>query len=105
MTRSTSLVASCSLVFEGFLQLLRSRLHLLKKTRVLDGYDGLVGENLEQLNLSIGEGANLGAPNGDQANGLARTDQRDGQYGAMAMAAALRVFVSFGVQIGDLYRS
>jgi hypothetical protein len=58
----------------------------LEQARVLDGDYGLIGEGLEQIYLPIGEGANLGAPNGDHANGLAGTDQRDGQYGAMAMA-------------------
>jgi putative spermidine/putrescine transport system substrate-binding protein len=46
----------------------------LKQSRVLDGDHGLVGEGLEQINLSIGERANLGAPNEDRSDCLSITN-------------------------------
>ena len=58
--------------------------------------------------MSIGERANLLASDSNRADGLVRTDQRDGQYGAVAktsgMVAALRVLIAFGPQIGDMNR-
>ena len=36
------------------------------------GDDGLIGEGFEQLNLSIGEWANFGAPDQNRANCLVR---------------------------------
>jgi hypothetical protein len=100
-----------SLVFERLLQLALASLLGLKEAHVLDGDDGLVGEDLEELDLSVGERADLGASDGDHTDGLglARADQRDSQYGAQAKAsrivAALWILISFGRQIGDLNRS
>ena len=54
-------------------QLALARLLRLEQPRVLDGDDGLVGESLEQLDLAVGERANLGASDGDHADGLTRT--------------------------------
>jgi hypothetical protein len=82
---------------------------LVEQPRVLDGDHSLVGKCLEQVDLSVGEPANLGASNGDHADGLARADQGDPQYGAQAKAsrivAALWVLIIFGLQIGEVNRS
>jgi len=62
-------------------------LGLVGEAGVLDGYDGLVGKSLEQIDLSIGERANLRASDGNHADGLSCADQWDGQYGAVANAS------------------
>src|SRR5262249_20320003 len=65
-------LADRSLIFQRFLQLARPRLHLFEQPGVLDGNYGLVGEGLEQFDLSIGERANLGASDRNRADGLTR---------------------------------
>src|SRR5262249_37531838 len=69
-------------VFQSLLPLPCSRLLGFEQPRVLDGDDGLVGESLEQLNLSVGKRADLSASNRNRANCLARTDERNDQRGA-----------------------
>jgi len=49
------------LVFQSLLQLPCSRLLGFEQPRVLDGDYGLVGEGLEQFDLSVGKRAHLGA--------------------------------------------
>jgi hypothetical protein len=84
----------------------RHSLHFPEQPSVLDGDDGLIGKGPQKLDLSVGKWANLGWPVGNHADGLARTDQRDGQYGAVAVApgkvAPLRVLLCFGLQIRDV---
>ena len=107
MTPRTSLIAVW--YSSEFLQFAFACLLGLEQPRVLYGDRRLVGEGFEQLDLSIGKRTNLRATDGNHADGLTRTDQRDGQYGAVANApgtvAALRVFSSFGLYIGNLNRS
>ena len=52
MTFKTS--AGGGLELQRLLQLPRACLHLLEQPCVLDGYDGLIGEGLNQLNLLSG---------------------------------------------------
>jgi hypothetical protein len=61
-------------------------LHLLKKPGIFDGDDGLVGEGLEQIDLSVGERADLGASKANHADNRACLNQRDRQYGAVPEA-------------------
>src|SRR5262245_32144743 len=65
------------LVFERLGQLARARLLRLEQPRVLDGYDCLVGEGLEQIDLSAGELADLSTSDSDHANCLAHAHQRN----------------------------
>jgi len=64
---------------------------------------------LSRSNLSIVERANVNAPDGNHADSLVRHNQRDSKHRAKAKAdcifAALWEFVSFSLQISDLYRS
>jgi hypothetical protein len=48
------------------------------------GYHGLVREGFDQIDLSVGEWMHLGAPDTNHTDGHARSDERDGQYGAVA---------------------
>ncbi len=58
-------------------QLARARLQLLEEADVLDGDDGLVGEGLEQLDLTIGERPRLGTRDRNDADGSALPQHRD----------------------------
>ena len=51
MTLSTSAVAVCCC--SASLELRGARLHLLEQPHVLDGDDRLVGEGLDQLDLTL----------------------------------------------------
>ena len=63
-------LARRSLLLQRFLQLARSRLHLLEQPRVLDGDHGLVGEGLEQIDLPISEQSYFGASDQERSNCL-----------------------------------
>src|SRR4029453_17357630 len=101
--------AGCSLILKRFLQLSLAGLLCLEQPRVLDGDHGLVGEGLEQIYLSVGERANLCAPDGNYANCLCRAQQRNAEYGAVTEStskfAALRIFIHLGLLIGEVDRS
>src|SRR5262245_4352152 len=75
-----------SLIFESLLKLALARLLRLEQPRVLDGDDGLVGEGLKQVNLSVGERASLDAADSKHADSRVGTDQRDVQHGAETVA-------------------
>ena len=81
----------------------------LRTPRVLDGDDGLVGENLEQLDLLLAKWTHLGAPDRNRPNCFAIADQWLNQHGAktksVGKVAALCVLFSFSLQIRDLNRS
>ena len=70
MTCSTSEVAVCC--SSEFAQ-------LVEQPRVLDGDDGLGGEVLDQLDLLVGERANLLAVDGDRADQLVLLEHRHGE--------------------------
>src|SRR5215510_13248486 len=97
-----------SYVKAGLLELTRSRLHLLEQPRVLDGDGGLVGEGLEQFDLSVGKRAHLGASDRNHPNCCTSTDQRLMQHGAdtksVGKIAALRILAGFGLCICDVNR-
>ena len=95
-------------VLDGLGKLARPGLDFLEQPCVLDGDYGLVGEDLQQIDLSVSERADLAASDCNHADGLACA-QRDGQYGsvpdALGTVAALWILISFGLYIGDLNRS
>src|SRR5262249_854892 len=91
------------------LQRLVLLLRLLEKSGVLDGDHRLVGEDLQETDLSIGERAYPRASDDNHADGLACTNQRYGQYRAVSKAsgivAILRELFNFGLHSGDVNRS
>jgi hypothetical protein len=88
------------------LQLARPCLHLLEQARVFNGDDCLVGKSFEQIDLSVGEWADLAASDHNRADGLACVDQRDAERGAMAeLERPVPVFIRLGLQVCDVDRS
>ena len=75
---------------------------------VLDGDDGLVSENLEQLDLSVCEWSHLGTPDRYRTECFAGTHEWDGNHTAVAEppsnGAALGVFSCVALHISDLDR-
>src|SRR5262245_66034089 len=95
-------------MIERLLQFALAGLLGFEQSRVLNGDDRLICEGLEQIDLSVGELADLSTSDGDHANGLAHAHQRNGQYGAVVYTpspvATLRVFTHFGLYSGVLNR-
>ena len=58
-------------------QLIRAGAQFAEQARILDGYHGLGGEVLYQLNLLVGECANLLAVNGEDADQLIVLEHRN----------------------------
>src|SRR5262245_53637572 len=56
--------------------LLQRLAQLIEQARVLDGYDGLAGEILDQFDLLVGERADLLTIDGDRADQLILLDHR-----------------------------
>src|SRR5262249_49013143 len=81
---------------------------LVKQSRVLYGDDGLVGERLQQLNLSVRKRTHLRAAQGNCSDSFASTDKRDANNGAITESpgnfTSLRVLVYFRLQISDMDR-
>src|SRR5262249_24321806 len=104
----TKHIAHRSLVFERLLKLAFARLLCLEQPRVLDGDHGLIGENLEQLDLPACEWSHLSTPDRYRADCFAGTHERDRNHSAVAQpasnGAALRVLICFGLQISNLKR-
>src|SRR5262245_13296610 len=96
-------------VLDSFGKFTCPRLDFFEQARVFNRDYGLVGEGLKERYLSVCEWANLGAPNGNYTDRLARTDQWHGQYSAEAKAsgvvASFWELISIGQQIGDVDRS
>ena len=61
----------------GLLQLAPARLLRLEQPSVLDSDDGLIGENLEQLDLSVNERSHLSASYHYRTDGLTGPYQRN----------------------------
>ena len=68
-------------------QLGRARLHLLEQPRVLDGDDGLVGEGLDKLDLTLAVRLHARAIQDDHAGCLAVAQQRHPQDRAAIVAS------------------
>src|SRR5262249_52041112 len=89
-------------------QFLCSRLHLLKEARVLDGDDGLVGEDAQQFNLSLGKWAHVGATQGNHTDGFPSTNKGDGQHGVVAKTpgdcTGFWILIHLRLRIGEVNR-
>ncbi len=82
------------LLLQGFAELAAARLHLLEQAHVLNRDDRLVGEGLEQLDLSSGKASSLYFRHGDRADRLAVLQHRDSHDAAVANdKGATRVLV------------
>src|SRR6516225_10597006 len=107
ITRNTSAVAVCC-SSDSASSCVRCR--SASNNRVFyDGDHGLCGKGPKQINLSLGETADLGSSYENHANGFAFADQRNGQICAQAKVSSnlttLWVFTGFGLQIDDVDRS
>src|SRR5215831_9459965 len=72
----TEHIADCGLIFERLLKLPLARLLRLEQPRVLDGDDGLVGEGLYEVDLSLCERPHRRVRERDDADDLATVQQR-----------------------------
>src|SRR5262249_44698094 len=83
-------------------------LHLLKQPRVLDGDDGLVGEGLQQFNLSVGKWAHFRATQGNCPDSFASANKGAGQHGMVAKTPCDRtapwIVVRLRLHIGEVDR-
>jgi hypothetical protein len=79
-------------------------------SRTANGDDdhGLVGEGLEQIDLSVGERPHLSPPDKNCTDCFASANERNSQYCAVAEPtgnlATLRILLSLSLQIGNLKR-
>jgi len=71
-------------ILDGLGKLPRSRLYFLEEARIFDRDDRLVGEGLQQFNLSVGKWAHLRATQGNCPNCLASANKGDSQHGVVA---------------------
>src|SRR6516225_8154223 len=73
---------------------------------IADGNHRLVGEGLQQCDLLVAEGLNLGTAQRDHADALALAQERHAQDGAMTHPKrhipAFRELVALGLQIADV---
>src|SRR5262249_16370787 len=78
----------------------------LEQARVLDRDHGLVRKGIDELDLTFGERAHLGAPDEDCTDCLACVDQGDGECGAKThlkrYLLALGEFICFGQDVCGL---
>src|SRR5215475_8104290 len=97
------------LALQSDAQITRLSLIRLEQPRVLDGDHCLVGEGIDELDLTLGERAHFGATNEDHPNCLACVDQRDYKRRAITELErdlpAFGVFIGFGQDVCDVYRS
>ena len=85
---------------------MRPLLQLVEQAHVLDGDHRLVGEGLEEGDLSLREELRLGAEDRERANRDSFSHQGDAEGRAEAQAsrvrAALREFVHAALQVSDV---
>src|SRR5262245_28511159 len=95
------------LVFERFLQLSLARLLCLEQPRVLDGDDGLVGEGLQQVNLTLSKRMHLQSAQHDCSDGLSSPQKGYGEYGAMtqfgSVGGTLRELIGFRLEVSNVH--
>jgi len=91
---------------QRFGQIVGALAQFVQQARILDGDDGLIGEGLEQVDLSLGEELCLGSAQRDHSNCDAFSHQRNEQAGAEAQAtcvlAGYRKFIYLGLQISNM---
>ena len=72
----------CRLLLQSFAQFCVAFLQFFEQPHVLDGDHGLVGEGLQQSDLLLGEWADFGAPDQNNADRTPFALQRGDQYGS-----------------------
>src|SRR5262252_4327982 len=96
-------------VFDGLGKFTCPRLDFFEQARVFNGDYGLIRKGIDELNLAFSEPTYLNTPDEDHANCLTCVDQRDGECGAPTELKrnlpALRVIITFGQDVCDLYGS
>ena len=70
-------VSGRGLLLQRLFEVARPRLHLVEQARVLDRDRGLIGEGLGELDLALGEGVGLRAPEAENPDKLAVAHQGD----------------------------
>jgi hypothetical protein len=94
------------LLLQRFAEIVRPLLQLIEQPRVLDGYDGLVGERLQQGDLPLGEEASLGTAEHDRADRDTFSHQGDAEDRAVALTprvlARVGKLVPLGLYISDV---
>ena len=74
-------LGGCGLLLQRFAQLARARLHLVEQAHVLDRDHRLVGEGGDELDLPVGEWANLVTRQYDHADRAAFAQERNAENG------------------------
>ena len=75
---------SCRLLLQCLSQLARARLHLVEQAHVLDRDDRLIGEGRHELDLPVGEGPDIRAGQGHDADRNVLPQHRDPERRAIA---------------------
>jgi hypothetical protein len=100
-------VGGGGLLLEGFREIIGTLAQLVEQACILDRDDGLIREGLDQRELLVGEGSNIGPPHRDHANEDTFATHRHTEKGPDA--ASIRSFsingtpVRIGLRIEDLY--
>ncbi len=101
-------VVGRGLLLQRFGERLVARLHLVEQTNVLDGDHRLVGEGLQQRDLLVAEGPDLGAPDDQDADGFSAAHQWRGCSGPMTgligQGLTERKFLRGSLQIVNVHR-
>src|SRR5262245_43801657 len=95
-------------ILDGLGKLPRSCLDLLEQSCVLDRDDGLVGERLQQFNLSVSKWAHLRTTQCNCPDCFASANKGDGQQGVVAKTpgecTGLWILVRLRLRIGEVNR-
>src|SRR6516225_6211845 len=79
----------CSLLLEGFLEIMGLGLHLVEQADIADRDDGLVGERLQEFDLLVVEGLHFDAAKRNDADRLTLPQKGYGQNRTLAVARQL----------------
>ena len=101
-------VVGRGLLLQRFGERLVARLHLVEQANVLDGDHRLVGEGLQERNLLVAEGPDLGAPDNQYADGFSAAHQRCGcsgpMTGSLSQGFTERKFLPGSLQVVNVHR-
>jgi len=91
-------------VLQRLAQFIGSGLHLVEEAGVLDGDRGLIGEGLGELDLALGKGFGLGAPEAENSDKLAFAHQgnHDDRTIAAQSGGRLVEIVGVGPGVGEM---
>src|SRR5262245_52109412 len=92
------------LLFQGFCQLTLARLLCLEQSRVLDGYDGLVGKGAQQRDLTRWEAPGLGLSYRDGADRASVLEHRHRREALEVLHPryVTVLIIGIGIDVGDL---